>query len=336
MKHLVYIGNRLAQKHKTQTTIDTLGKQLEDTGFTLSYASSYKNVLLRCLDMLFTVFKHRKTVDYVLIDTYSTLNFYYAYLVSRLCYRCHIKYIPILHGGNLPERLLKSPKYSRRIFSNAYVNVAPSHYLMSRFKDLGYSNLEYIPNSIEIKNYSFKPRQIDDIKLLWVRSFSNMYNPQLAVKLVKALKEVHIDARLCMIGPDNDGSMLSTKALAASLGVPVEFTGKLTKTQWHKKAEDFNVFINTTTIDNTPVSVVEAMALGLPVISTDVGGIPFLINDGTDGLLVPSNNVEAFKIAILKLTQNQASLHTMVKKARRKVEAFDWDTVKEKWRSVLS
>ncbi len=336
MKHLVYIGNRLAQKHKTETTIDTLGKQLEGLGFKVSYASSYKHIGLRFIDMLFTVYKHRSTVDYVLIDTYSTLNFYYAYYVAKLCRVFNLKYIPILHGGNLPKRLKQSSKRSRKLFGKAYFNIAPSQYLYSSFKEEGYTNLVYIPNAIVIENYKFEKRPINStVKLLWVRSFSKIYNPKLAVTIIKALKDKGIKAALCMVGPDNDGSLLETKDFAKQLGVDVEFTGLLSKANWHKKAQDYNIFINTTSIDNTPVSVIEAMALGLPVISTNVGGMPFLIENGKDGFLVTPNNSKAFVDVILKLVKGEIDTENIVENARLKVDTFSWDVIKQKWLSVL-
>ena len=66
----------------------------------------------------------------------------------------------------------------------------------------------------------------------------------------------------------------------------MNFTGKLSKQEWRDLSKDYNVFINTTNFDNTPVSVIEAMALGIPVVSTNVGGLPFLITDKVDGVLV--------------------------------------------------
>ena len=98
------------------------------------YSSSHKkNILIRLIDMLWMCFKYRKSADYVLIDTYSTLNFYYAYFVSQLCRVLKLKYVPILRGGNLPERLKSSSKLSKSIFNNAFINVAPSLYIKSNF-----------------------------------------------------------------------------------------------------------------------------------------------------------------------------------------------------------
>jgi len=335
MKKLLYIGNKLSSKGKTATTIDTLGSGLESAGFNLIYASSYKNIVFRLLDMLWTVFKHRKTVDYVLIDTYSTLNFYYAYAVSKLCQLFRLKYIPILHGGNLPERLKNSPKLSASIFNKAHINASPSNYIKSAFKASGFSNIVVIPNSIQIENYPFKPRQVNKIDLLWVRSFSKLYNPKLAVDVLFQLKKQNIEASLCMVGPDNDGSLEITKAYAEKLGVSVKFTGKLSKTEWIALSKDYNLFINTTNFDNTPVSVIEVMALGLPIVSTNVGGLPFLIENENEGLLVNPDNPEAFVKAILRYKNETDFCQSVIKQARIKAETFNWNQVKQQWITTL-
>lgn len=336
MKNLLYIGNKLRQTNNTVTTIDTLSENFKREGYNVITASGKENKILRLLDMLCHIIKYRKKVDYVLIDTYSTINFYYASLSGKLCRFFKLKYIPILHGGNLPGRLKKSPKLSKSLFNKAHINIAPSLFIKTKFEAFGYKNITCIPNSIELKSYTFKNREFDKIKLLWVRSFSNIYNPILAIKIVEALKNENIDVELCMVGPEKDGSLVGAKALVKTLGLKVNFTGKLSKTDWVKLSENYNVFINTTNFDNMPVSVIEAMALGLPVISTNVGGIPFLIHDNIDGVLVKPNDVNEFVIAIKKIANSPQKTLMLTNKARKKVELFDWEIVKQKWFKVLS
>lgn len=335
MTNLLYIGNKLSNKGKTVTSIETLGELLKAEGFAIETASNKVNKVYRLVDMLNSVIKYRKQTDFVLIDTYSSSNFYYALFVSQLCRFLRLKYIPVLRGGNLPNRLKSHPKLSKLIFNNAYKNVAPSLYMQSSFEVLGYSNLVCIPNSIEIKNYPFKIRNIDKIKLLWVRSFSKIYNPLLAIQVLKALKDKQIDVELCMVGPDNDGSLEETKKYAEKLNVKVTFTGKLEKEEWVGISKNFNVFINTTNFDNMPVSVIEAMALGLPVISTNVGGLPFLITNEVDGILIPPNNVEAFVQATIEIKNQPEKIKTMVISARKTAEQFDWNIVKNQWIKLL-
>jgi len=321
-------------KGNTASTIDTLGRHFEDLGYKITYASSKQRLVSRFIDMLWTVIKQRKTADFVLIDTYSTLNFYYALAVSQLCRLLKLQYIPILHGGNLPNRLNRNPKLSRLLFKHSHKNISPSEYIKHHFETKGYS-CKVIPNSIAISQYEFKTRTIDEVKLLWVRSFSKIYNPTLAVDILATLKAKGYDATLCMVGPEKDGSLEQTKAYAKAKKLDVIFTGRLTKSEWISLSKDYNVFINTTNFDNMPVSVIEAMALGLPVISTNVGGLPFLIHHQKDGLLVPPNQVDGFVNAVEQLKEDCLFLDAMTKHARNKAECYDWEQVKAQWLSIL-
>ncbi|QDO94190.1 glycosyltransferase family 4 protein [Formosa sediminum] len=312
-----------------------LTQALEGEGVAVICKSAIQHKLGRVLDMVKGVLISAHRVDIALIDTYSTQNFYYALIVSQFCRVLRLPYIPILHGGNLPYRLAHYPKMSRMLFTHAKVLVSPSLYLKEAFVKQGFNHVVYIPNSLQLQNYPFTVRAIDTIRLLWVRSFSEIYNPCLAVDILKALQDLGYHTELCMAGPDTDGSLTTVKAHAQALGVAIKTPGKLTKTEWTTLAKDYNVFINTTNFDNMPVSVIEAMALGLPIVSTHVGGMPFLIEADVDGVLVPPNDCQAFVAAILKLKAAPEYTYNMVVKAREKVEGFDWDVVKAQWLEVL-
>ncbi|WP_008635408.1 glycosyltransferase family protein [Bizionia argentinensis] len=158
MTNVLYIGNNLSKKQTNISAIGILGPLLEAEGYTLFYASSKSNKVLRLCDMLYRVCSYAKRVDVVLIDTYSTKNFYYAFLVSQLCRVLGLPYIPILHGGNLPSRIKKSPKMSAKLFKNAQKLVSPSLYLRSIFEEMGFKDVVYIPNSISIEQYTFQEK----------------------------------------------------------------------------------------------------------------------------------------------------------------------------------
>lgn len=334
MISILYIGNKLVSQQSNITTIDTLGNLFIEEGYNVKFASNKSNKLVRILDMLLAVIINRKT-DYVLIDTYSTLNFYYAFFVSQLCRILNLKYIPILHGGDLAKRLEKSPKKSKLIFNNAHLSVAPSHFIKQKFNEKGFNTIEYIPNSIEIKKYAFRVRPIDTPKLLWVRSFKEIYNPMMAIKVLKALKDGGIHATLCMVGPDGDGSFLSAHKLARELKLDVTFTGKLSKEEWIKLADDYNIFINTSNFDNLPVTLIEIMALGLPMVTTNVGGIPSFTSHNDTALHVTPNDVNGMVNAIKKLVNNKALAIKLSQNARTSAEQFDWAVVRLKWKAIL-
>lgn len=332
---LLYIGNKLSKHGVTVTSIETLGALLELEGYDVLYASSFKNKTFRLIDMLVKTFRYRKTIDYVLIDTYSTHNFWYAFLVSQLCRILDLKYIPKLHGGDLPNRLKRSPRMSQMIFKHAYCNVAPSAYLLEAFSNKGYATIEFIPNTIELENYPFKKREQIKPRLLWVRSFASIYNPGMAIEVYRSLKNEFPDAALCMVGPDKDGSFEKVRQMANKAKLDVRFTGKLSKKDWIKISEQYDIFINTTHFDNTPVSVIEAMALGLPIVSTNVGGITYLLEDQKTALLVSDCDTLAMIEAVKKVLSNKALHDQLVHNAQNLVQDFDWKKVKTKWNTLL-
>ena len=331
---LLYLGNRLSGKGRNVSTIDTLAANLQTMGYEVHTYSDQKHQFLRLLNMLWAVIRH-KNVDYLLIDTYSTLGFWYAYLSGLLAKKLNINYIPILHGGDLPKRLASHPKACQSFFSRASINVAPSAYLLHHFQEAGFKNLTYIPNTIAIKNYPFQLRENIKPSLLWVRSFAHIYNPMLALKMLEELLQEYPHAQLSMVGPFKDNSIEECRRYAQQKNLPVTFTGGMPKEEWLAYARDFDLFINTTNVDNTPVSVIEAMALGLPVVTTNVGGIPYLLEDQREALLVPPDDVAAMQKAIQSLLSHPNKARSLSQNGRKKIEAFDWEVVKEKWKEVL-
>jgi len=332
---ILYIGNKLSKHGNTPTSIETLGRLLSED-FDVVSVSEKKNRVARLVDMVFSVFKYRNKIDFLLIDTYSTSNFYYAFSCAILAQWVGIRYIPILHGGNLPERLKRSLWMSRKIFAHAFVNVAPSGYLYEVFDKEGFQ-VKYIPNNIDIGEYVFKERKVLRPRLLYVRAFSELYNPMMAIDVLQKLRTHFPKAELCMVGPDRDGTLERTKQKCKEMGLEkrVKFMGKMDKKAWHELSRDYDIFINTTNADNTPVSLMEAMALGLPIVTTNVGGIPYLVEDGVDALCVEARDAEAMYRKIEWLLTHPEAAVEIARNARKKAESFDWSNVRPKWIELL-
>ena len=326
---VLYIGNILSKHGKNPTTIETLGKYLSKLG-TVKLVSDNKNIFFRILDIWFSII-FTKNLNFVIIDTYSTNAFNYAWTSAIICVLKKVKYVPILHGGNLPESVKRKPFLFRFYFDNAFKIITPSNFLKSNISEFTNRTIQVIPNIIELDKYKPIKKKYDKINLLWVRAFDKIYNPDYAIKILKKLKELgYTKSKLCMIGPDKDGSLKSVKNLINEykFSESVEITGKLSKNEWVDKSKNFNFFINTTSVDNTPVSLIEAMALGIPVISTNVGGIPFLIKDNYNGKLTNVNTDEMVD-AIIELYNNEKQRNFIIRKAIDYSKKFDWESVKK-------
>lgn len=337
MKKILYIGNNLSKKSKYHSAMDTLSSMLKNEGFELTCSSSKSNKILRLFSMCLIIFFKRNKTDYVLIDTFSTTNFYYALITSQIARMFSIKYIPILHGGNLPWRIDNKPYFSNLIFNNSYKNISPSKYLQFEFSKRGYK-VNFIPNAIEIKDYKFRERRKVKFKILWVRAFDKTYNPLLAIKVLNKLKIINPQVELCMVGPEKDDTFKKSMELVNKMNLKdnIKFTGVLVKEEWHELSKGYDIFMNTTNIDNMPVSIIEAMALGFPIVSTNAGGLPYLISNNNDGVLVSVNNEKEMANAILELMKKPQFVEKLSQNARKKAESFDLENVKQKWLKILN
>lgn len=336
MKRILYVGNKLSSFGFTPTGIDYIGDLLIKNGFQVRFAGARKNKIMRLLSMIKKIIVYRNDYDVILIDTYSSFAFYYCVIAAWLARVFKKKYIPVLHGGNLSNRLNNSRWLTRQVIEHAYQVVSVSKYLQQIFSAL--RPIQYIPNSIDLTKYPFKQRNVLSPRLLWVRSFHKIYNPELAVRIVAALKTEYPSVMITMVGPDKDGSKDAVEYLANELGVTqnIRITGKLSKEDWITIAADHDIFINTTNFDNMPVSVVEAMALGLPIVSTNVGGVPFLIEHEINGLLVFKDDCDGFCREIKRLLTNEASVKDLIAKAHKFSEQFDSIIIGTRWQSLLN
>ncbi len=335
-KTILYIGNKLSSSKTNPTTHTTLAEGLKAEGYEVISASPLQNKFLRLSHMILVFIKNTRRTDHVLIDVYSTQNFWYAVLIAKLSKVFSKKYIPILHGGDLKKRFRSSPAATHKLLGNASCIISPSIYLQKEVQEMGFSKVEYIPNPLFLRKYDFKQRKYLNPKLIWVRAFDEIYNPLLALKCLKILFNKYPEAELCMIGPDKDGSLSACRKFAAKHNLPVTFTGKMKKKEWTALAGDYDIFLNTSDIDNTPVSVIEAMALGIPVVSTNVGGIPYLIEDNRTGYLVAPGDPGAMAERVEELLQNPGKAFKFSRCGREKTKEFDWELIKSAWHKVLS
>jgi len=141
-----------------------------------------------------------------------------------------------------------------------------------------------------------------------------------------------------MLGPDKgDGSLETALRTARELNVAgkVSALGAIPKSSVPTALNDGDIFLNTTNIDNTPISVLEAMACGLCVVSTNVGGIPYLLDHNHDALLVAPDDPVSMAAAVRRILTEPGLAERLSRNARLKVEQFDWPIIISKWESLL-
>ena len=332
---VLYFGNMLSRHGYTKTAIENLKPKFINL-FNISFYSHISNPFLRLLDMIFSFIIKRKSTRLILIDTYSSKAFYYSFCIGILSHIFNVPYIPILHGGDLLSRLKRSSGMFRILLNNAYLIISPSRYLIDSLQSLD-KQIIYIPNFIEINQYPYRYRKKIKPHLLWVRSFDKIYNPKMAIYVVNELLKKYPTAILTMVGPEKDGTQEICKKLSEKLGINknINFTGILNREDWISLSEKSDIFINTTHIDNLPVSIIEAMALGFPIISTNVGGINYLLKDRQNGLLVDDNDVHGMVERIYNLIEDQELSSQLSNNARKTSMEYAWNKIEPKWTKII-
>ena len=193
-----------------------------------------------------------------------------------------------------------------------------------------------IPNLIDVSAYPFRCRTAARPRLFWMRSFHAIYNPGMAIRVLARLRSTMPEASLVMASQD-DRLEHSVRAEAERLGLEnaVRFAGFLDAAGKAREGMVTDVFLNTNRIDNAPVAVIEAWAMGLPVVSTDVGGLKDLIRDGETGLLVPDGDVEAMTNAIVRLVGDPTLTGRLSTNGRREAAQCSWAQVGPQWERLF-
>ncbi len=334
---VLVVGNFLSASGGSRGVCEDLALRLPEAGFSVTTTSSRRARSWRLLDMMRTTWRARGSYEVAQIDVFSGTAFVWAELTAALLTRLGTPYVLTLHGGNLPRFSSRWPSRTRRLLRGAAAVTTPSPFLQRSMSHLC-KDLVLVPNPIEVGRYEYRPRSQPNPHLVWLRAFHHVYNPALAVRCLALLAEVHPDARLTMLGPDkDDGTRAQALTEAERLGVLARLTtpGPVPKSEVPRALQEGDLFLNTSRVDNAPVSILEPMACGIPVVSTDVGGIPDLVSDGEDAVLVPSDDAAAMTQALGSLIEQPGRAAALVERGRRRAEAHDWSRVLPLWREIL-
>jgi glycosyltransferase involved in cell wall biosynthesis len=330
-------ANFLSSAGGSRSVVEDLAERLQARGYELVVASPYRNGLLRGAHMLATAILRRGSYDVAVVDLYSGRAFLIGEALSIVLKALGRPFALVLRGGALPEFSARHSGRVRACLARAAAVAAPSAYLLEAMRPF-HDAPQLLPNPVNLAAYEARVRRSVQPRLVWLRSFHEIYNPTLAPKVVALLAKDFPEVQLTMVGRDKgDGSFRRTRATAAALGVAdrISFPGGIRKRDVPAWLSRGDIFLNTTNVDNAPVSVLEALASGLCVVSTNVGGVPRLLDDERDALLVPPDDAAAMAAAVRRLLDDGALAERLARAGRRKAEQFDWALVIPQWESLF-
>jgi glycosyltransferase involved in cell wall biosynthesis len=334
---VLLVGNFLSGRVGTRAVVEELAVRLAESGWQVVTTSPQMGRISRMVDMVRTVWGRRSDYDVAQIDVFSGLSFVWAEVVAWLLRRLNKPYMLILRGGNLPPFAARWPGRVRRLLNSTPAVYTPSFYILESMRAYC-PHLERLANPLKLDAYPYTHRAAAQPKLAWLRAFHEIYDPAMAVKAVAALAAEFPDVALTMIGPDKgDGTLQAMQATADQLGVSerVTITGPVPKPEVPGRLAPHDIFINTTTAESFGVSVMEAAALGQCIVTTNVGELPYLWQDGENALLVDSGDAAAMADAIGRIVRDPALAAQLSAGARANAAQYNWTTILPQWESIL-
>jgi glycosyltransferase involved in cell wall biosynthesis len=334
---VLIVGNFQSTWDRNPGVCEELAARLVSSGWSVVTTSARLGRLARLLDMVRTTWGQRYRYDVAHVDVFSGPAFFWAEAVCWTLRLARKPYILTLRGGDLPTFARCWPKRVRYLLNSAAEVTTPSPYLVEHMHPF-YANLRLLANPLDLSAYGFRQRDRPRPRLVWLRAFHATYNPLLAVQVMGLLALDFPDIHLTMIGPDKgDGSLRRLQQECAELGVSdsIALLGRIPKVKVPECINKGDIFLNTTNVDNTPISVLEAMACGLCVISTNVGGIPYLLEHEYDAILVPPNDPDAMAAAVRRVLTEPGLAKRLSINARQKAEQFDWSAFLPQWTALV-
>lgn len=252
-----------------------------------------------------------------------------AILISQLYGK---KILLNYHSGEAEDHLTRWGRSAIPTIRMADKVVVPSDYLVLLFKRFGLK-AQAIFNIIETGRFRFRERKPLRPVFLANRNFELHYGVDRILRAFAIIQQRFPDARLTVAG---DGSQrVPLEQLARELGLRnIEFTGQV----GHERIVDLydaaDIYLNGSEIDNQPLSILEAFACGLPVVTTDAGGIPFVVTDGETGLVVKRGDYQAIADRALRLLENPTLAAEIINRARDECRKYGWEAVREQWLEV--
>lgn len=212
--------------------------------------------------------------------------------------------------------------------------VVPSGYLVEVFSRFGFE-ASTIFNSIDTNRFRYRTRKPLRPVFLSNRNFEELYNVGCTLRAFSLIQARFPEAHLIVAGEGPERAKLETLATELKLA-NIDFAGRISPADMPSLYDKADVYLNSPNIDNMPNSVIEAFSCGLPVVSTNAGGIPFIVESGKTGMLVEINDHNALAKAAIEILENEKLADEIIGNTRDECEKYDWRNVRPGWAGLYT
>jgi L-malate glycosyltransferase len=295
----------------------------------------YIRTVITSIAYIFTLLFRVPAYDCIHIFSASYCSFLLAptpaILISKLFGK---KVLLNYHSGEAEDHLRRWSRTALPTLRLSDVIIVPSEYLVDIFRKF---NLQAraIYNTVETGHYRFRPRHPLKPVFLSNRNFQAHYNVKCVLRAFSLIQSSYSEASLIVAGDGPEAESLTM--LSNELGLRnITFAGQLHPKEMRELYNRADIYLNGSEIDNMPLSILEAYACGLPVISTKAGGIPYILTHEKTGILVNLNDHKGMAESAMRLLDDEVLAERIIKNARNECLKYDWENVRREWLSVYN
>lgn len=220
-------------------------------------------------------------------------------------------------------------KLTLRLFDKI---VVPSGYLVDMFGEYGFE-ARAIHNFVYIDRFRFRARKTLRPVFLSNRLLEELYNIGCILRAFAIIQKKYPDAQLIVASFGDRRESLENLARELKLE-NVEFVGKVEQKDMPALYDAADIYLNSPNTDNMPGSIIESYAAGIPIVTTNAGGIPYILEHEKTGLMVNVNDHEAMAHEAMRLLEDAELAARLAENAHRYCQRFTWEAVRREWLDV--
>lgn len=301
----------------------------------LAYASLWRRVpLLRGMVNLSLFLSHLWPAcfkaDVVHVFSHSYLSFFLFTFPAVAAGKVMGKRVILHYHGGGAGAFLKSWFWLARLaLETTDLIIVPSGFLAAVFLRHHLRTVE-VPNILELDNLPFRERIPLQPHVIMARHLEPDYNVACGLRAFALLRQSYPQATLTIAGDGSEKAMLVSLCHELGIADGVTFTGNIENSKMKTIYDRADIYLNTSCVDNQPVSILEASACGLPVVSTAVGGIPYMTRHGENAMLAPDNDAAQLAAHLIALLQDKMLSAHLIHQARQRIQEHSWTPIYNK------
>lgn len=284
---------------------------------------------LRNFFFLYNLHKELPQVEVVYFLTGFFNFFFWVTYPALILIKIHRKRVILSARGGEAERFFQ--RYGillKPIIKKVDTISVPSGFLREVFKKAFDIDAVIVPNIVDLHQFKFRERNPVRPRLLTTRNLEKIYNVACVIRAFYKVHNRFPESTLGIVGEGSERRELEQLVAELGLNNSIKFYGRVEHAKIQTLYDQYDIYVNASNVDNFPGTILEAFASGLPVVSTNAGGIPYIVQNWKTGLLVDMNDCDALADNIIQLLHDPELALTITKNAREECKKFSWEYIK--------